>query len=532
MAKLRISWGMAPILMVSIVALVSILIALLTYPDIRRERSVAHDAFRERADLLTKGLNDVLANYIYLADIDSLRKISDVIQSQPDITYVDVFAPDGRFLVRSHQSGGQSDYATGFVEDQFWLNVAQDGQKVFRFDGGGLDIASPILVGEDVIGVMRFGFSGAAVSAEIRRILLGHLWQGLVLIAVGIFSAYLIARYTTKPLRDLATTAAKIGNGELDAPVPVGGTREVSALGQDLENMRSQLQELYAGLELKVEERTRELEDANRELQSLDKMKDEFVSTVSHELRTPLTYIKGAAEILMIYKDEDPAIQAEFLGIINSESDRLTRLIDDVLDLSRMESGEIGWNVSAVDLPGVIETAVDSTHALAMQKKVSVEAAPNDGLPPVGTDPDRLVQVITNLLSNAIKFTPRGGLIQVRTHILAAANLEAGKEMVEVSVSDNGMGIPAIDFDKIFNRFQQGVTSLSDRAQGTGLGLAICKEIVAHVGGTIWVESEPGIGSTFFFTVPVAKPPDQVEEGLSRPDGIPAPAEQIDLSGW
>ena len=259
---------MGTLLLVSMVALVSALITTLTYSDIRRERSIPHDRFKERAHLLAGGLNDVLANHIYLADVDALRDISEVFLSQPDITYVDVFTPDGRFLVRGSRSDDQSGYATGFVEGEFGLNVARDDQTALRFDGGGLEFASPILIGDDVIGVVQFGFTDASVSAEIRELVLQHLWQGLVLTDVGIVYVYMIARYTIKPLHNLAAAAAKIGQGELDAPVPVRGTSEISVLGQALEDMRSQLQGVYAGMERKVEERTRELIESNEKLEA------------------------------------------------------------------------------------------------------------------------------------------------------------------------------------------------------------------------------------------------------------------------
>ena len=160
---------------------------------------------------MTGGLNDTMANHIYLADIDSLRKLIEVVKSQPDITYVDVFAPDGRFLAISSQSEDQSDYATGSIDDDFGLNAAANRQTAYRFEGGGLEVATPIMIGDDSVGVIQFGFSDASLSAEIRDITLQHLWQGLVLIAVGIIFAYLIARYTTKPLRNLANAAGEIG---------------------------------------------------------------------------------------------------------------------------------------------------------------------------------------------------------------------------------------------------------------------------------------------------------------------------------
>ena len=255
-------------------------------------------------------------------------------------------------------------------------------------------------------------------------------------------------------------------------------------------------------LQREIEQRAKELEKAYGELKTLDRMKDEFITTVSHELRTPLTSIKGAAEILLNYQDEDRATQAEFLTIIDNESDRLTRLINDVLDLARMESGETIWDVGTVDLQEVIATAMDSTHALTLNKRVTVEVDSADELPSVKADSDKLVQVVTNLLSNAIKFTPSGGRIRVKSSLVPDATAVAGAKMVEISVADNGVGIPSSDVDKIFDRFQQARTTLSDRPSGTGLGLSISKEIINHLGGDIWVESEPGQGSTFFFTVP------------------------------
>lgn len=251
-------------------------------------------------------------------------------------------------------------------------------------------------------------------------------------------------------------------------------------------------------------------------IQILTKMKDEFISTVSHELRIPLRSIKGAAQILLSYREQDPATQVEFLSIIDNESDRLTRLINDMLDLSRIESGEMRWKISQLNVKGVIETAVLGTQALTVLKNVKVEVASEEGLPSAVADPDKLVQVITSLLSNAVKFTPNGGLIRVQSRLQAGPRQSSGYRMVEISISDNGVGILKTEFDKIFGRFQQAGTSPSDRTQGTGLGLAISKEIVTHLGGQIWVESELGKGSTFFFTVPTGSPSSPVADPADK----------------
>ena len=220
-------------------------------------------------------------------------------------------------------------------------------------------------------------------------------------------------------------------------------------------------------MEQEITHYTTTLETANRELQQLDRMKDEFISTVSHELRTPLTSIKGAAELLLIYDEEDRESQLEFLRIINNE-------------------------------------AVAGTQALSMQKCQSIYVELGSGLPHLWNDRDRLVQVVTNLLSNSIKFTPQGGEVWVSAKKIADEESAALGEMVEVCVSDTGIGIRRAEYEDIFQKFKQGGYTLSDKPKGTGLGLPICKQIVEYFGGKIWVESTPDKGSSFFFTVPVS----------------------------
>ena len=256
-------------------------------------------------------------------------------------------------------------------------------------------------------------------------------------------------------------------------------------------------------LEIEVVQYTESLETANRELQQLDRMKDEFISTVSHELRTPLTSIKGSAELLLTYDDDDRETQLEFLRIINNESDRLTRLINDVLDLSRMESRQMQWVWEDLDLLKVVNESVDGTQALVIQKNLTISVELDSDLPNLWNDHDRLVQVLTNLLSNSIKFTPRGGRVWITATEIAADESDGLGAKLKICVSDNGVGIPHSEFDNIFQKFTQVGDSISDKPKGTGLGLTICKEIVEFCGGKIWVESTPGEGSSFYFTVPV-----------------------------
>ncbi len=267
---------------------------------------------------------------------------------------------------------------------------------------------------------------------------------------------------------------------------------------------------------------TRTLESAYERLQKLDQMKDTFLSTVSHELRTPLTSIKGFAEILLSY-EEDKETQREFLTIINNEAERLTRLINDLLDLSRIEAGRMQWETNQTAIPEIIATVTGSLKVLIAQKnlKLTVDAGP--GLPAFWGDKDRLGQVVTNLISNAIKFTPEGGEIRISAHLLKGGEAGRISDMIKVSVSDTGVGIAPENHENIFQKFTQVENTLADKPVGTGLGLAICKEIVTHYRGRIWVESELGQGSTFSFILPVSEEAQPGPPEVTR-DETPPPA--------
>ncbi len=263
-------------------------------------------------------------------------------------------------------------------------------------------------------------------------------------------------------------------------------------------------------MEKQLKQKMDEVQAANVKLQELDKMKDSFLSTVSHELRTPLTSIKSFAEILLTY-DEDKETQREFLTIINEESDRLTKLINDFLDLSKIEAGRMQWDTKDISLTPVIQNAINITQAMAKKQNLNVIFNPDPDLPLVPGDKDRLIQVVTNLLSNSIKFTPDGGTITVGTRAAEASDPEINHGMVLVSITDTGIGIAPENHGLVFEKFKQVGDTLTNKPKGTGLGLPICKEIIEHYGGRIWVESELGKGSTFLFSLPIAKPAETKE---------------------
>ncbi len=245
-----------------------------------------------------------------------------------------------------------------------------------------------------------------------------------------------------------------------------------------------------------LEATSAELRAANERLQELDRLKDDFISTVTHELRTPLTSIRALSEILYDDPQLDGAQRTKFLGIIIKESERLTRLINQVLDLAKIESGNAEWHSSEIDLKELVEEAAATVQPVTIEQGVVLTLDLPASVPPVTADRDRLMQVVLNLISNAVKFCDkRAGRINVKVALQ--------REALRVDVADNGAGIRREDQEVIFEKFRQVGDMLTEKPHGTGLGLPISRKIVMHFGGRLWVESVPGHGAVFSFTVPL-----------------------------
>jgi PAS domain S-box-containing protein len=237
----------------------------------------------------------------------------------------------------------------------------------------------------------------------------------------------------------------------------------------------------------------------------LDRTKSEFVSTVSHELRTPMTSIKGYTDVLLLgAAGELNDNQERFLAIIKNNADRLTMLLNDLLDIGRIDTKRVELNIKEVELTAVVETVIDSLKGRAAEKEQTLSADASVDLPLVFADRDRLIQILTNLVSNAQQYTPIGGHITVAISLLDVTELETEQSMVQISVCDDGIGIAPEDQDKIFDRFFRSDHPLVQETAGTGLGLAITKSLVEMHGGQLTVGSEIDQGSTFSFTLPVA----------------------------
>ena len=344
----------------------------------------------------------------------------------------------------------------------------------------------------------------SAAFAPVR----GKIWRTALLLAAflaaGVGLSVLLARHLVRPIKQMRTAAARIGAGAYDERIELDRRDELGDLADELNGMAASLQASVRGLEQRVKDRTQELQQAlvelsqkGGQLEVASRHKSEFLANMSHELRTPLNAIIGFSQVLRqrLFGEINPK-QEEYLDDILASGNHLLDLINDVLDLSKVEAGQVELEVATFSLREALERGVVIVRERATKNGVglSLELAADVDL--VDGDERRVRQVVFNLLSNAVKFTPRGGSVVV------ASARENGE--VLVSVTDTGPGIAADDQERIFEEFQQTDVGVLQR-EGTGLGLALSKRLVELHRGRIWVESQSGHGSRFVFTLPIEK---------------------------
>ncbi len=324
-----------------------------------------------------------------------------------------------------------------------------------------------------------------AFSDPIFRALLQPLLIALVLaFAVSIVLAILVTRSVVRPMQHVAQAAQKIAAGDYDQAVPVEGPREVKELASDFNQMAQQVR-------------------------STQQIQRDFLANVSHELKTPLTSIQGFAQAIQDGAAGDSASIRKSATIIYDEATRMNRMVGELLDLARIESGQIVMRRESVQLGQLLQNVVERLALRAHEGGVALSAEIAAGLPTISGDGDRLAQVFSNLIDNALKHTPSGGKVTVAARLLSgSAAVKRGKPIggVEVTVADTGSGIPPEDLSRIFERFYQIDKSRARTKEGSlGLGLAIVKEIVTAHGGTIHAESIVGLGTKFVVWLPIER---------------------------
>ncbi len=408
--------------------------------------------------LLLNGSGDIIASNIK----DGKSVLLDGSQSRSIIRELKKLNVSSTII---HQSQGI------FHEDTLVSVAFQEGHLSYKGNGWFLVSTDP----------SQIAFASANKAATQMVLIVLPL---ILLMSGGIL--WIIRRFIVVPITALTETVRHVSSGDLTERSLISSNNEIGQLAVAFNQMTAKLKDTQEKLEQRAAQR-----EAMYEIQK------EFTSTVSHELRTPLAAIKSSVDIL---DTEIPGKLTEdqktFIKRVKSNIDRLARLINDVLDLSKLESGKMAMNFLPLRPESVVREVVESQASVVESKGLKIETEFDGKLPTLIADKDRLIQVLNNLINNALKFTKEG-------KITVSAHCE-DKQYITFCVRDTGIGIKEEDLPKLFQKFQQ-VGGASQHVGGTGLGLAICKEIITRHNGRMWVESKSGEGSAFYFTIAVRK---------------------------
>ncbi len=331
--------------------------------------------------------------------------------------------------------------------------------------------------------VLRLAIPSAEVDQRVRELRNAVLLATALAFLPAVLLAAYFARYVSNRLGAIIDFTRSLTRGDFHARLENIGSGELGMLSTNLNETGEKLQFVMARLETE-----------HAELEKVERVRKDFVINVSHELRTPLASIQGYTETLLDGAMNEPANAARFLNIIRQNTERLTRLTADLLALSRIELGQEKFNFAFHPVNRLLSENVDSMLPLAQRKGISLHLEPAADVAVVFADAEAVHQILTNLLENAIKYTPNGGSVTVRTQPISGDRLE-------ISVSDTGMGIPAEDLARLFERFYRVDKARSKALGGTGLGLAIVKHLTHAHGGDVRVESKVDQGSTFAFSL-------------------------------
>src|SRR5574337_1298483 len=471
---------------------------------------------------------------------------------EEDVAYVFIYNDVGKQLI----GGGKTLTRPGFASSaetlshDIRLRMLTDRQPVSRTvtDAGAgsfLEFYAPILSTETrlveeqffgipelaqgsgknrtrVIGIAQVGLSTRNIDAHSAYVI--KLWAilSVVFLAAGALAAYALSRKITQPITRLTESTARMAEGQIDQEISVDSRDELGALATTYNKMAkalkrtlderarvaTELRDLNRNLEDRILERTSQLEESNRELARASRHKSEFLANMSHELRTPLNAILGFTELIMdgVY-GEVPEEVRESIEDIHTNGRHLLRLINDVLDLSKIEAGQMQLNPGDYSVRALIDSVVSATRSLAAEKRLELVSRVEADLPLALGDNKRMTQVLMNLVGDAIKFTPGGGSVTVTARRVQNGQCEMDSvdsgDFIEIAVADTGIGIPAEELKSIFSEFRQVDSSITREYGGSGLGLSIARRLVEMHGGSIRAESHIGKGSIFYVQIPL-----------------------------
>ncbi len=469
------------------------------------------DEWHRKMRAMARTVADLLVQPVYTLDISETNNIVKSIQRQEVVLYIYAVDRDGRVLGdgdRESRRLGQTleDYSRGIQAiEHAWKR---------RGDKEVLEINAPILLGKQFLGTVVIGYPTHEIETDtrkldrqlaalfqdsLREILAKMLVCGAVILMAGILAAWLVARSMTRPLLKLAEETRKIGRGEFEVQLKVNSQDELGALNRSLLQMSREIRQREESLT----QAKHDLEKEKEAAVAANRAKSEFLANMSHELRTPLNHIIGFTE-LVADRHFGPLneTQADYLQDVLHSSQHLLELINDILDLSKVEAGKMAVDPTAFQLEEVLQGSLTMVREKSIKRGIRLELDTQRAPATVRADKRKFKQIIYNLLSNAVKFTPDGGRVSLTAAVAPGNNGDS--PLVEISVRDTGIGIAAEDLQRVFNTFEQVESSAARQFDGTGLGLALSRRLVELHGGRIWAESDgPDQGSRFIFSLPV-----------------------------
>jgi len=485
----KLFWKIFTAVIISFVIAFSIISYILTIRDLRVEERHMLEENNFVSDLMA---GEIKRGYLELRwPFESLGNLLD----RRDFSFWWIVRSDGKIYLADKASfigTYASDYFP-FIKDKK-SNIYLDRRKNIGITVRSLKIAKQEWL-------FMLGFSLKEIASIKQKVLASTIIISLIVILISGCVVYLIIKRFTAPIGEIIKGMGIMGRGGLTYKIKVASKDELGDIAEAFNKMTDDLGKTttsIANLNKEIAERKRlenELKEYVKKVEEANQNKTQFVSDVSHELRTPMSSIKGFTSTIRSDKDMEPATREEFLRIVEEETDRLSRIIDDLLDLSRIESGRIKLKKENVRLTDLIKKNVEMIKEQAMEKHLELKAELPEEIPCVFADQDKMSQVIINLLSNAVKYTKEG-------EVLISARKDDGQ--VQVEVKDTGIGIAKEDLSKIFEKFQR-IETPGIEVKGTGLGLSIVKALVEIHGGEVYVKSELGKGSRFGFRLPAGK---------------------------